>query len=603
MIRDETTALAQCIAEGRIVAGEHVVAAARRHLEDLQKGHERGLIWKPEEAQRVIGAYPANFTITDGPKAGDPFELLWWMRFVTGQMFGWFKRDAEGNTRWRFDEVYVETGKGQGKSPWLAATALLVIGGFGRKRAQAVITGPKEEQAMVTMADAAAMVRSTIPGEEDGTTLESEGKFKCRGLGAATHTIEHPATSSVFKTWSGKATQVSGPRPSLVEVDEVHELQSFELVNMWQAALAKNAEGGILLLTTNTPAMNQGVGTFYSERAQRVVSGRDFNDSLLVFIARVDVADRETVFDNEPVWPKGLPALNITFPIENVRREVAKARVNPAEANRVKRLYFGIPTGSDTFWIEDPTLWERALQPVDEHALVNLPCWLSLDLSDKHDLTPVTAVWKFPAVDDLPPRLVAKTWYWTCEANLEKRARQDQMPYDIWRDQGALIVVPGASINKEFVAAWVRDFADQHDVQFLAYDVAKLASFMEACDAIGFPTWRYKGPKERPGQGLKMVAHAQGTRIAFADQQLSMPTSIERLEDVLRDGTMVIDANPINTACASNAVVIADATGNRAFDKARSRGRIDGLVTLAMATGAATMAARKAPAPARVIRL
>jgi phage terminase large subunit-like protein len=39
--------------------------------------------------------------------------------------------------------------------------------------------------------------------------------------------------------------------------------------------------------------------------------------------------------------------------------------------------------------------------------------------------------------------------------------------------------------------------------------------------------------------------------------------------------------------CAGNAMVEADGQGNRMFDKKKSRGRIDGLVTLAMGVGAA----------------
>lgn len=325
-----------------------------------------------------------------------------------------------------------------------------------------------------------------------------------------------------------------------------------------------------------------------------MVRGQDRNDSLFVFIARVDVADRETVFDNEAVWPKPMPALGTTFPIENVRREVAKARLNPAEANRVKRLYFGIPTGAVDFWLDDPTLWEKALANIDERVLVNCRCWLSLDLSDKHDLTALTAAWKVPADGDQPAQMVTKTWYWTCEANLEKRERQDSMPYSLWRDQGHLTVVPGASISKDYIALEVARLVDEHDVQFLAYDVAKMASFIEACERVGLAVWKFKGADEKPGKGLMLVPHGQGLRIAFQDKQLSMPTSVEALEDRLRLGTLVIDANPINTSCASNAAPISDATGNRAFDKNRSRGRIDGLITLAMAVGAADMKTPKA---------
>nr|WP_279380452.1 terminase TerL endonuclease subunit [Polymorphobacter multimanifer] len=523
------------------------------------------------------------------------------MAFVTGQMFGWFTTDKEGNTRWRFDEAYVETGKGQGKSPWLASTALLVIGGFGRARAQAIITGPKEDQAMITMGDAAAMIRATIPGEDDGVSLESEGKFIVRGLGNNAHTVEHAASGGVFRTESGKSTQISGPRPDLVEVDEVHELSSTGLIDMHQAALAKNPRGGMLLCCSNTPAQSQGIGTFYSERAQRVASGRDTNENLLAFVARVDVRDRETVFDNEQVWPKPMPALGLTFPIENVRREVAKARTNPAEANRVKRLFFGIPTGGADTWLSDESFWERALAPVDEAALVNCPCWLSLDLSEMHDLTALTATWLLPEEGTTPERLVSKTWYWTVSANIEARAKKDQMPYDVWAAAGHLTALPGASINKEFVAVKVQQLCQEQNVQFLAFDVYKISQFIEASERIGFAVWRYLGEDKKPiggaaTRGLMLVGHGQGLRISFQGRELSMPVSCEALDERLRNGTLLIDNNPINTACSANAVPISDATGNWAFDKARSRGRIDGLITITMGVGAAAM---KLPKPKR----
>jgi hypothetical protein len=100
--------------------------------------------------------------------------------------------------------------------------------------------------------------------------------------------------------------------------------------------------------------------------------------------------------------------------------------------------------------------------------------------------------------------------------------------------------------------------------------------------------WRYEGPDEPEGYGLKLVRHAQGTRVMFEDKQHCMPRSVERLEDAILNGRVLIDASPVTSTCAANAVLITDAQKNRAFDKKRSRGRIDDLVTIAMAVGAAT---------------
>ena len=72
-------------------------------------------------------------------------------------------------------------------------------------------------------------------------------------------------------------------------------------------------------------------------------------------------------------------------------------------------------------------------------------------------------------------------------------------------------------------------------------------------------------------------------------ERLCMPRSIERLEDRILNRTITVEASPVTYSCAANANVVTDAFQNRAFDKKHSRGRIDGLVTLAMAAGAATM--------------
>ena len=79
----------------------------------------------------------------------------------------------------------------------------------------------------------------------------------------------------------------------------------------------------------------------------------------------------------------------------------------------------------------------------------------------------------------------------------------------------------------------VAEICAVHDVQFLAFDPAGMGDFISACETIGFVVWRFRGPDEPEGIGLKLVAHAQGTRVVFEDRQLCMPRSVERLWDSL----------------------------------------------------------------------
>lgn len=582
---DPVTRYARQAVDGEIVVGELVRYAAERHLRDLVDGPARGIHWSPESAGRILRFMPAVFSVTAGALEGQPFVPLPWHAFTAGSLFGW-KRDSG---RLRFRNAWLETGKGQAKSPLIAVLGLYMMGWHGIRRSEVYSIGWDKRTANVLFTDGVSMCRAQVPGREEGETLESLGKVIIRGVLGNAWKIEHPATNSFFQALANTDAG-SGPRPSLVGADEIHEFKDDAPLRTWRAAVTKQPGDALIIMGTNTPASTQIVGTQYSEFYQHVARGEAIDDQAFSFIARVDEADRETVFENEACWQKALPALGVTFPIENIRSEVASSRENLATAMSTKRLYFGIPTGAVSFWVSEQK-WAAVQGHVDEEQMVGLRCWLSLDLSDKNDLTALTACWE--GEKDGKPHLWTKTWYWTTKDGLHERALGDNAPYELWVAQGHMTAIDAPIIDKEFVAVEVRRLVQKHNVELLAFDVAGIDDFIMACDAIGFEVWRWKGPKEPAGRGLKLVSHAQGTRVVFEEKQLCMPRSVERLEDAILDAAVTIDASPVTYMCAANAYVHTDAQNNRAFDKRRSRGRIDGLVTKAMAVGAAGAAEPK----------
>lgn len=583
---DPTTAWAEAAVSGKLVVGEFVRGQAERHLRDMRDGARRGIYWRPDAAAHALGFLPAVLAVTDGPSAGQPFHPLAWHTFVVGSLFGW----RTATDRLRFRSAWLETGKGQAKSPLMAAIGLYIMGWFEIPRAQVYAIGNDKATANVLFRDAAAMCRSDIPEQDEGDSLEARGEVVVRGEGDNAYKIEHPETGSFFKTLAGGERQ-SGPRPAAVLADEIHEFRTDIALNIWEEAIAKVATSAIMILGTNTPATTQHVGKSYSDKYQDIALGKIKDDTAFSFVARVDKADREHVFQNEACWPKSLPALGETFPIENIRERVITARTRISTASSVKRLYFGIEIGAADFWI-DENAWAQVqstiANAIDLKALRGKRCYLALDISRKNDLTALSGDW-ITLAPEQPVQHQVKTWYWTTKEGLEDREKQDNAPYSDWVAEDYLTALPGAVIDMTFVAAQVRDICAEHDVAFLAFDVAFMLSFGEACEAIGFPVWRYDGPGKPEGKGLKLVAHAQGTRVMFEDKQLCMPKSITKLEDAILAETIVIDASPVTYSCAANAALIEDGQANRAFDKKRSRGRIDGLVTIAMAVGAAAM--------------
>lgn len=247
---DRTTEYASKVISGEIIAGRYVRAACKRHLDDLKNGHKRGLYFDVEQADRAFRFFPAMFTVTAGAKEGEPFHLLDWMVFVVGSLFGW--RSVTGgrpvlekalklrvpveSTR-RFRHAWIETGKGQAKSPLMGAIGLYMIGYCGIKRAEAYAIANDRDQAKVLFSDAVALCRSDIPGR-DGETLESRGDVVIRGTGDNAWKIEHPKTQSKFLPVAS-ADSISGPKPMAVFADEVHEMRTSKAIDLWKAAIDK----------------------------------------------------------------------------------------------------------------------------------------------------------------------------------------------------------------------------------------------------------------------------------------------------------------------------------------------------------------------------
>ena len=570
---DPTTAYASKVVSGEIIAGRFVRASCKRHLEDLKNGPKRGLRFDEDEAARAFRFFPAMFTVTAGAKAGQPFHLLEWMTFVVGSLFGW--RNEDGTRRFR--HAWIETGKGQAKSPLMGAIGVYMIGFCGVPRAEAYAIANDRDQAKVLFSDAVALCRAEIPGK-DGATLESIGKVIIRGVGDNAWKIEVPDSGSKFLPVAS-GDSISGPKPIAVFGDEIHEMRTDKAIQLWKAAIDKMPGDPLMILGTNTPAVDQAVATDLSEFYQRVAEGLIEDDSAFSYIARVDETDDP--FKDESCWVKALPALGVTYPIENVRRRVETAKHISSERLATERLYFGKPVGSSGFWLEDEAAWRAVQAPVAEENLADLQCFLALDLSKKNDLTSLSACWR-----DNDDQLTAKNWYWTTRGGLERREAEDRTPYTAYADQDFITICDGEVIDYTFVAQRVSEIVAKQKVDSLTVDPAYVSDFIAACDQIGLQVWRYMGPKEPAGVGLKIVTHAQGTRIAFEDRQLCMPHSISRLTDKILNRQITIDANKMTDVCASNAILIADGVGNQAFDKRRSRGRIDGMVSMAMAVGA-----------------
>jgi phage terminase large subunit-like protein len=149
------------------------------------------------------------------------------------------------------------------------------------------------------------------------------------------------------------------------------------------------------------------------------------------------------------------------------------------------------------------------------------------------------------------------------------------VPYDVWHKQGFIRSSGSATVEYEFIAEYLRGLFDELDIRKIGFDRWNWLHLKPWLAKAGFK----ESDLDEKGEHAKFEAFGQGFQ--------SMSPALRDLESALLNGKIVHGGHPVLTMCAANAVVKADDAGNRKLTKAKSTGRIDGLVGLAMAMSVA----------------
>lgn len=571
-ISDRATEFAYGVLAGEYLAGPHVRAACQRHIDDLAGGAARGLFWDLDAADRAIDFCGDVLRLNGGQFEGQPFVLNPWQCFVMGSIYGWKASDGYR----RFRTAYIETGKGSGKSPLAAAVGLYGLVADDESRAEVYAAATKRDQAMILFRDAVAMVdQSPILAKR----LEKSGRAE------KVWNLAHHASGSFFRAIAADEGQ-SGPRPHVALLDEIHEHRTRVVVDLMRAG-TKSRRQALIFMITNSGHDRTSVCYSYHETGIRVCSGQLTDDSLFAFICGVDEGDDP--INDESCWPKANPSLQFGLAGDEnggipgykyLREQVREARNMPGKVAVVQRLNFCIWTQADNPWISWE-VWDGANDPAPMRILRNRPAVGALDLSSTTDLTSFVLIF-YPTDSDPVWRLLS--YFWIPDHALKDREDRDKVPYQQWIAEGHLETTPGRAISKLHVLRRLQTICDYFDVRKIGYDRWRIEDLIQLMGEHGITL-----PELSPfGQGFKDMSPAVDEferRLLGESLGTDEPDDRELIQPLKHDG------NPVLTWCASNAVVVSDPANNRKVDKAKSIGRIDGIVASVMATGVSGSAA------------
>lgn len=271
-------------------------------------------------------------------------------------------------------------------------------------------------------------------------------------------------------------------------------------------------------------------------------------------VSHVYAAPDDCELDDPAAWAAANPALGVFRSLEDVRKQCKQAMDMPANEPEFRNLILNQRVEAVAPFVAR-SVWEANGEPPGDAA--GLKVWAGLDLSSVNDLTSLEAVDETGGVH---------SQFWLPEVGLREKSRKDKVPFDLWAKEGYLSTTPGSAIEYEFIAVYLRAFFDRFDVQALGFDRYNMKFLKPWLIKAGFTDAELE----------KFIDFGQGTA--------SMTPALRELEVRLLNKGLRHGKHPVLNMCAANAKVVGD-SGARKFDKQRARGRIDGMVALAMAVG------------------
>ena len=398
------------------------------------------------------------------------------------------------------------------------------------------------DQAGIIFSLAAKMVRMNPALARIVTIQETAKSLVCTELGTR------------YRALSADATTAYGLSPQLVIHDELGQVRGPRSALFEALETATGAQENPLSIIISTQAPTD--ADLLSVLIDDALAGNDPATVVKLYTAPADLDP----FDEASIALAN-PALGTFLNTQEVLAMARNAKYMPAREAEYRNLILNQRVEASNPFVS-PSVWKACCEPA--LPLDDVPVYGGLDLSEVADLTCLVLIGSRFGKWQVHPT------FWLPAEGLAERATADRAPYDQWYRQGHLQLTPGKTVSYEYVAHHLRGLFDRYNIQTIAFD-----------------RWNFRHLRPwllRAGFNEQMIeAHF----LEFGQGWQSMSPALRDLEQVLLEGHLAHGNHPVLGMCVSNTTVVIDDAGNRKPSKRKSTGRIDGLVALAMALGAA----------------
>ena len=398
--------------------------------------------------------------LSKGAGAGKPVRLELWEKAMLAAVFGII--DINGNRLCR--EAILIVGKKNGKSLLASIVGLYMLVGDGEPGPEVYAVATKRDQAKIIWQEAKRMVRKSPALLRRIKPLVAELSSELFNDG-------------IFKPLASDSDTLDGLNVHGVLMDEIHQWKNgkalFDI--MADGTTARNQP--LVFITSTAGTIREDIYDQKYEEAERVINGL-FDDNgykdihMFCFIYELD--NRKEWIDPK-CWKKANPGLGTIKKMEQLEAKVKKAQENPALVKNLVCKEFNIRETSSESWLTFEQI--NNTSTFDIKTLKPRYGIGGVDLSSTTDLTNATVIFKVPEDE----HIYVLQMYWLPEDLLEKKVKEDKIPYDLWHEQGLLRLCQGNKVHYKYVTEWFLEVQNELDIYLfkVGYDSWSATYFVE----------------------------------------------------------------------------------------------------------------------------
>lgn len=446
------------VLSGEIVVGKFVRQAVERHVRDLERAEEGWDYYFDADAATHRINFNRFLRHSKGKWAGDVFRHEPWQMFIRWVAFGWMR--CSDHTR-RFRVLYEEVGRKNGKTTDGSGDGLYLMVADGEAGAEVYTLATKLDQAKLVHSESIKMVKSSP---------DLRRRVRIR-----TNNLSVESTGSKYEPLGSDSTTQDGLNAHGAIADELHAHKKRGLWDVIEESMAARSQPMMIAITT-AGHNREGICWELREYCLAILDPNDEfeDDTVFAFIACLDEGDD---WQDESVWIKANPNLDVTVNREWLREQAHRAARSPGKENSFRQKHMNEWTEQAIRFLpmhewdkcsglhegESPEQWRS--RKLEEMA--GKPCYLGMDLSSKIDLTALMRIWT-PEQNDGKWLFIGD--YFVPEMATETRDRLNRERYKQWDARGILELTEGYKIDNRVIRSCINDIADVNPIECIGYD-------------------------------------------------------------------------------------------------------------------------------------